>query len=237
MRTALLLGVVVGLLVAALAIGASLTMLEPLAITPARPTLAPSEPPTPSPAESAPASAEASPSPSTGVGLGDRAPELKVGGLGESDIDLAAMAGNPVWVNFTASWCPTCRDELSTMERFALANPGLTILVVDVMEPPDVVQALVDSTGITMPVGLDRDGTAQLAWNAYALPVHYFVDAEGIVREFIYGGPGPDEFLAALRTILPGAKGPLDGEPVGPSPSADASTSPDLASPAASPSP
>ena len=63
------------------------------------------------------------------------------------------------------------------MERFALANPGVTLLVVDVKEPADVVEALVDSTGITMPVGLDLDGQAQLAWNAYALPVHFFVDA------------------------------------------------------------
>jgi thiol-disulfide isomerase/thioredoxin len=237
MRIALVVGVVAGLLVAALAIGASLTMLEPIAITPERPTLEPTDAPTPSPDASLAASPEASPSPSTGVGLGERAPELKVGGLGESDIDLAALAGNPVWVNFTASWCPTCRDELRQMEAFALANPDLSILVVDVMEPPDVVQALVDSTGITMPVGIDTDGAAQLAWNAYALPVHYFVDADGIVREFIYGGPGPDQFLAALRTIMPDAVAPtIDAEANPASPAPDAVGTP-AASPGASPSP
>lgn len=206
MRIALIVGAVVGLLVAALAIGASLTTLEPVAITPDRPTLPPSEPPSPSPGPSD--SPAVSPSPSTGVGLGDRAPALKVGGLGESDIDLAALAGSPVWVNFTASWCPTCRDELAMMERFALANPEVAILVVDVKEDAEVVQALVDATGITMPVGLDLDGQAQLAWNAYALPVHFFVDRDGVVREFIYGGPGPDQFLSGLKTILPEAKLP-----------------------------
>ncbi|MET1232828.1 MAG: TlpA disulfide reductase family protein [Candidatus Limnocylindrales bacterium] len=206
MRTALLVGAVVGLLVGAAAIGAGLTMLEPVAVTPVRPTIAPTEPPTPSP--SSEPSPEVSPSPSTGVGLGDLAPALKVGGLGESEIDLAALKGTPVWVNFTATWCPTCRDELGTMERFALANPGVTLLVVDVKEPADVVQALVDSTGITMPVGLDLDGQAQLAWNAYALPVHFFIDKDGIVREYIYGGPGPDQFLAALQKVLPTATMP-----------------------------
>jgi thiol-disulfide isomerase/thioredoxin len=206
MRVALLVGAVVGLFLGAVAIGAGLTLLEPVAVTPARPTITPTEPPTPTP--SGEPSPESSPSPSTGVGLGDLAPPLKVGGLGESEIDLAALKGSPVWVNFTASWCPTCRDELATMERFALANPDLTILVIDVQEPADVVQALVDSTGITMPVGLDLDGQAQLTWNAYALPVHYFVDQDGIVREYIYGGPGPDQFLAALQTIMPDARMP-----------------------------
>jgi len=210
MRIALLAGAVIGLLAGAVAIGAGLTMLEPVAVTPARPTLTPTEPPTasPTPSPTGEPSVQPTVSPSTGVGIGDLAPALKVGGLGESDIDLAALKGTPVWVNFTASWCPTCRDELATMERFALANPGVTLLVIDVREPPEVVQALVDSTGITMPVGLDLDGQAQLAWNAYALPVHYFVDADGIVREYIYGGPGPDQFLAALQKVLPGATMP-----------------------------
>jgi thiol-disulfide isomerase/thioredoxin len=203
MRIALFVGAVLGLLFGAVAIAAAITTLEPVAVTPARPTLAPTEPPTPSP--SGAPSIEATPLPSTGVGLGDLAPALKVPGLGDSEIDLSALKGTPVWVAFTASWCPTCRDELAMMERFALANPGVTLLVVDVKEPADVVEALVESTGITMPIGLDLDGQAQLAWNAYALPVHFFVDADGIVREYIYGGPGPDQFLAGLKTILPSA--------------------------------
>lgn len=207
MRTALFLGAVVGLLVGAAVIGAALTTLEPVAVTPVRPTVTPTEPPTFSPSPEP--SAEVTPVPSTGVDIGNAAPPLKVVGLGEvAEIDLAALKGSPVWVNFTASWCPTCRDELATMERFALANPGVTILVVGVKEPADVVQALVDSTAITMPVGLDLDGQAQLAWNAYALPVHFFVDKEGIVREYIYGAPGPDQFLAGLKTILPDAQTP-----------------------------
>ena len=206
MRIALLVGAVAGLLVAALAIGASLTLLQPVAVTPTRPTLAPTEAPSPSP--SAATTPEATPLPSTGVGLGDLAPALKVDGLGESEIDLAALKGTPVWVAFTASWCPTCREELGTMEAFAAANPGVQLLVIDVLEPLEVVQSLVDETGTTLPVGLDPDGKAQLAWNAYALPVHFFIDKDGIVREYIYGGPGPDQFLAALKKVLPDAKMP-----------------------------
>jgi len=206
MRTALLVGVVLGLLFGAVAIGAALTTLEPVAVTPIRPTPVPIAPPTPSP--SAQSSLEPTPVPSTGVGLGNLAPPLTLAGLGDSEIDLAALKGTPVWVAFTASWCPTCRDELGLMERFAQANPGVTLLVVDVKEPSSVVEGLVESTGITMPVGIDTDGAAQVAWNAYALPVHFFVDKDGIVREFIYGGPGPDQFLAGLQTILPDAKAP-----------------------------
>lgn len=212
MRSPLLAGVLAGLLVGVVALAIVVAGLEPETITPVRPTQPPvaaspspgatsTIPPSPSPGPTP----SPSPSPSTGVAIGERAPALKVDGIGGDEIDLAALRGTPVWVNFTATWCPTCRDELSIMQRFALKYPDLLILVIDVKEDPAVVQALADELGLVMPVGLDRDGQAQLAWNAYALPVHYWIDGEGIVRAVVYGGPGPEEFLAGLKTVLPGA--------------------------------
>ena len=208
MRSPLLAGVLAGLLVGLVALAVVVAGLQPETIMPARPTLAPvagSPSPSPTASPSPAPTPSPSPSPTTGVAVGNRAPELKVDGVAGDEIDLAALRGKPVWVNFTASWCPTCRDELSLMQRFALKYPDLPILVIDVKEDPAVVRALVDELDIVMPVGLDRDGKAQLAWNAYALPVHFWIDGAGIVRAVVYGEPGPEEFLAGLRTVLPDA--------------------------------
>ncbi len=141
-------------------------------------------------------------------GVGQPAPPLIVERLDGGTIDLADLRGRPVWVAFTASWCPPCRDEYTTMESFALryAESGLEVVTVHVRDDPAAVRALVDELGITFPVGLDPDGTASRDWRAIALPIHFWVDADGIVRDGALGGVGPVAMAAGLQTILPGVE-------------------------------
>jgi thiol-disulfide isomerase/thioredoxin len=139
-------------------------------------------------------------------GVGQPAPPLRVPQLGGGTIDLAALRGKPVWVNFMATYCPPCRDELPLMNGFAAryAKDGLVVLAIDVSEDESLVSPFVTSLGVSFPVGLDTDGAAEKAWRAAALPVHFWVDAQGTVRDGGLGGIGPDAMAAGLRTILPG---------------------------------
>lgn len=172
----------------------------------------PSAPPAPSAVPSDGAASPSQPAPAAssaaqeGFGVGEPAPALVVPQLGGGDIDLAQLRGKPVWVNFMATWCPSCVDELPAMAGFAAryADTGLVVVAVDVREDAATVNAFVNGLGVSFPVGLDGDGTAQQAWGALALPVHYWVDAEGIVRDGALGGIGPDVMAAGLETILPG---------------------------------
>ena len=153
------------------------------------------------------AGATASPSaPDVGLRVGDRAPGLSLPRLGGGRIEAAALRGRPLWVNFTASWCPPCRDELPFLDR-ARRRLGerLPIVVVDVRESPEVIASLVDELGVGLPVALDQDGAAQRDWGAWALPVHYWLDAEGRIRAVVYGGAGPEQFLEGIRSVVPGA--------------------------------
>lgn len=148
-----------------------------------------------------------SPSPDVGLRVGDRAPPLVVPQLGGGRIDLERLRGKSLWVNFTATWCPPCRDELSLMERFQGAlGTRITVLVIDVREPEEAIASLATELGLTLPIGLDTDGRAQRDWGAYALPVHYWLDGEGRVRAFVYGGAGPDQFLEGVRSVVPDAR-------------------------------
>ena len=84
------------------------------------------------------------------------------------------------------------------------ADDGLVVVAVDVREPESLVAPYMSSLGVSFPVGLDEDGVAQTAWGAFALPVHYWVDAIGIIRAGAFGGIGPDIMSSSLETILPG---------------------------------
>ena len=138
--------------------------------------------------------------------MGKPAPPLVVTGLDGTSLDLAAYRGKPVWVVFTGTYCPPCRDEYPIMNGYAVryADAGLVVLAVHVKEDAATVQPFVDALNVTFPVGLDGDGSRAKTWDAVALPVHYWIDAEGVVQEAALGGLGPDQMANNLATILPG---------------------------------
>ena len=221
-------GVAVGLLVAAILVVVALTVLPDL-VPGAGPTPAPTPrdisggspgpgespaPPSPSsppaPSSSLDPGASGSPAPSSapdiGLAVGQQAPALIVDRLGGGTIDLSTFRGSPVWVNFMATWCPSCRDEIPQMVKYQalLGDRGLAVVLVDVREDADTVAAFVKSLEYEAPVGLDPAGRAQRAWGAFALPIHYFIDADGIVRSVMYGELSPPQFEEALTRIIPG---------------------------------
>jgi thiol-disulfide isomerase/thioredoxin len=232
-RSSIVLGLLAGTLTATLAFAALIALLPEGSATPTAPTLPPLASPSPGPstAGSPVASGSAAPSgsvgpsdsaaPSGSVGpsdsaapsgggafmIGQTAPPLIATQLGSGDeIDLSDLRGTPVWVNFMATWCPPCRDELPLMVDFAAryADEGLIVIAIDVREPESLVAPFMSSLGVTFPVGLDPDGIAQDAWGAAALPVHYWVDPGGVIRAGALGGIGPDVMAENLATILPG---------------------------------
>ena len=225
MRT--FIAVVVGLVVgvgAAVGLGAALVALTPTpdARVAAAPSVAaPSQSPGPSvqlPASGAPAvspgasgsGATARP-PASGTAspfpLVDRpAPTLTAPQVGGGTIDLAALRGKPVWIVFTGTYAPPCRDEYPVMNGFAAryADAGLVVLAIHVREGEQTVAPFISSLNVAFPVGLDADGSRARAWDAAALPVHYFIDAQGIVRDAAIGGIGRDVIVRGLQAILPG---------------------------------
>ncbi len=140
--------------------------------------------------------------------VGEAAPALRVPQLGGGEVDLANLAGRPVWINFMQTVCPPCVDELPLMNGFAAryTESGLVILVVDVREDEGTVADFMRSLGVNLPVGLDQDGAAASAWDAVALPTHLWIDGDGIIRAGALGGIGPDIMAEHLQVILPGVE-------------------------------
>jgi cytochrome c biogenesis protein CcmG, thiol:disulfide interchange protein DsbE len=84
------------------------------------------------------------------------------------------------------------------------ADSGLVVVAIDVKEEEGLVAAFAQHLAATFPLGLDGDGHVAETWDAIALPVHFWIDADGIVRDGALGGIGPDVMAKGLRTILPG---------------------------------
>ncbi len=220
-RLSIVVGLVAGLATGALVIGGILAFApEPMPVaTPApQASLAVASPVAasagsssgPSAGSSAGSSASASSS-GTAAGLfhvGEIAPALVVPQVGGGTIDIANLRGKPVWVNFMGTYCPPCQDEFPLMNGFAAryAGTGLVILAIDVKEDEGTVAAFADRLNATFPLGLDTDGSASTRWGAIALPVHFWIDKDGVIRDGALGGIGPDVMARGLSTILPGVK-------------------------------
>jgi thiol-disulfide isomerase/thioredoxin len=157
-------------------------------------------------ASTEPTTATASATSGSAFHVGERAPALIVPQLGGGTIDLALLKGKPVWVNFMATWCPPCQDEFPLMNSFAAryAGAGLVVIAVDVREDEGTVAGFAQQLNATFPLGLDTDGRASERWGAVALPVHFWIDAKGMVRDGAAGGIGADTMVHGLRSILPG---------------------------------
>jgi cytochrome c biogenesis protein CcmG, thiol:disulfide interchange protein DsbE len=217
-RLSIIAGLLTGVAAAALVIGGILVLApEPGAAPtpPPQPSASLGLEPSPSPTPAGTA-ASASPSPS-GSGLpsgdagsafhvGEPAPVLVLPQVGGGTIDLASLKGRPVWINFMGTYCPPCVDEFPLMNRFATrhADDDLVVIAVDVKEDEGTVAAFAEGLGATFPLGLDADGSAALRWDAIALPVHFWIDKDGVIRDGALGGIGPDIMASGLRTIMPG---------------------------------
>lgn len=212
-RSSVVAGLIAGIAAAVLLIAGVVTFAPEAAVpsaSTALPSVAPASPGT-TPSQAAPTTdASASPLVSTppraAFHVGEPAPALVVPQVGGGTIDLATLRGKPVWVNFMATWCPPCQDEFPLMNGYAAthADDGLVILAIDVEEEEGAVAAFAQQLGATFPLGLDVDGRVADAWDAIALPVHFWIDADGIVRDGAAGGIGPDVMAAGLESIMPG---------------------------------
>ena len=104
------------------------------------------------------------------VGRGTPAPdfELPLAG-GGSSLDLEQLQGKVVLLNFWATWCKPCEDEMPAMERLyrALAGTDFELVAVSVDEDDALVNAFVDRLGLSFPVLMDRTKEVASAYQTF----------------------------------------------------------------------
>lgn len=118
---------------------------------------------------------------------------------------LADYKGQWVVVNFWATWCAPCKEEMPTLQTLHdLADPQLVVLAVNVREPAPRVARYMQSAGLSMPVLLDPDGAMAKAWGVKVYPSTLLIDTRGRPRERVTGavdwtGGDAQRWIAALR--------------------------------------
>jgi peroxiredoxin len=102
---------------------------------------------------------------------------------------LADYRGKVVLVNFWATWCDPCREEMPSMERLrrSLAGRPFEVLAVNLAEPASRIERFLEKVPLGFPLLLDRDTAVAKAWKARILPASFLVGRDGRIRYVHFG--------------------------------------------------
>jgi cytochrome c biogenesis protein CcmG, thiol:disulfide interchange protein DsbE len=134
--------------------------------------------------------------------VGARQPEIGLRDRSGNDIDLASLKGKVVLIDFWASWCAPCKQEMPVLERLyqKYKKDGLVIVAVSVDKEDSNVSDFLKQVRVTFPIVHDRDHKVADRFKPPRMPSSYIVDRKGVVRH-VHGGFRPDD-AAALEAEI-----------------------------------
>jgi len=147
------------------------------------------------------------PSPTEGIQVGDLAPDFELLNLDQEFISLWGLRGNPVALNFWASWCRPCVSEMPYLQEIheEYSDKGLILLAINIGESSTTVENFLLSSNLSIPVLLDTSGAVAQQYSILNIPTTFFINEDGIIQSkrigaFIY----KEQIENELGKIMPG---------------------------------
>jgi len=116
--------------------------------------------------------------------VGNLAPEFQLPSLEGQVVALNDLRGKALLVNFWATWCPPCREEMPYLQQIydEWSGKGLVLLAVDIGESSDTVESFMQSHKLSFPVLLDTNKDIALEYNVRYIPTTFLIDKDGIIQ-------------------------------------------------------
>jgi len=110
-----------------------------------------------------------------------RAPDFNLRDSNGGAASLAGYRGNLVLLNFWATWCGPCREEMPSMEQLSryFGGQGLAVVAVNQKENAALVNKFMKTHGLNFATPLDTDGRVAASYRVYGIPVTYLIDGNG----------------------------------------------------------
>ncbi len=141
-----------------------------------------------------------------GLEVGNRAPDFELFDLDNQQVSLSDFRGQPVLLNFWATWCWPCRSEMPYLHQIneEWSKKGLVLLAVDVGENKAAVGGYLSDNKLDLPVLLDTNGIIFRMYKITNIPTTFFIDKDGIIQKKIIGAfPNKESIETELRKIVP----------------------------------
>jgi len=117
-------------------------------------------------------------------------PEITVNSLKNEPVKLSQLKGKVVLLNFWATWCPPCREEIPSMMKLnsAMAGKPFQMLAVSIDEGgvPEI-ESFFKSSGLSLPAYTDPAGAAAKTYGVTGVPESFIIDRNGILVKKVIG--------------------------------------------------
>ncbi len=120
---------------------------------------------------------------------GGGAPDFTLTSVDGKEYSLSDLTGKVVFVNFWATWCPPCREEIPSMVRLynKMQGKDFQILAISVDQDIHAVKKFIKKYNITFPVLLDKEKRVYNLYNATGVPETHLINKSGIVQSSVIG--------------------------------------------------
>jgi peroxiredoxin/outer membrane lipoprotein-sorting protein len=135
--------------------------------------------------------------------VGRRMPEFTLQDLSGQEIAASSFQGKPVLVNFWATWCAPCREQMPKIQEAqrAFADKGLVVLAINDGESADTASKYIDEHKYTFRVLLDRDKAVAGKFSVSGIPALFLIDRDGNVRAQYTGYSSTLDLREELKKI------------------------------------
>ena len=137
---------------------------------------------------------------------GREAPDFALRSAAGENLRLSEYRGDVVMLNFWATWCGPCRQEMPLLDEMfqRYRKVGFTLLGINIDEDTRRAREMAETLGISFPVLFDLDKSVSRQYAIDAMPVTLLIDRQGIVRHVHYGyKPGYEHtYVDEIRGLL-----------------------------------
>lgn len=135
--------------------------------------------------------------PAFAQGVSEPLPDFQLLDMQGERVTVGDLTGAPLMLNFWATWCPPCREELPLFQEVAEQSPDLQVFLINAGESREQARRYFEANGIDLPTAVnpttnrptEAEDTLDVArrYRVRGMPTTFFVDADGIVRSIFVG--------------------------------------------------
>ena len=135
--------------------------------------------------------------------VGYTAPDFLLQTTANEELRLSDLRGQPLVVNFWATWCGPCRAEMPALVRLEAEHAGVArVIGVNQGESAEIITAFADELNIVYPLLLDPGNAVNRQYGVRGLPTTLFIDRDGVIRDQIVGAASEAVLAARLEALL-----------------------------------